>query len=188
MGQKQGTVSLQGIHIGDFIGDGQEYTSVLGIRGALNAKITVSESSEQFFSDDIISYVSAGVESIQIELEVEGLTLEEKAHILDKTLVNGVLVESAGDVAVRGYKGMTFKSQKANGQWRYVSIPKILFSIQEDEFSTKTGKGENKSQKIVGTGAMLDNGVYKLTADSDSEAPADFLSTFLEKNSTSCTN
>lgn len=181
MGQKQGTVSLQGVHIGNFVGDGQEYTEVMGIKGALMAKVTVAETSEPFYSDDIISYVSAGVDSIQIELEMEGLTLAERAHILDQTLQNGVLVESASDVATRGYKGMAFKAQKANGEWRYVSIPKILFSVQEDEFATKAGKGENKSMKIVGTGAMLENGVYKITADSDSTAPANFLSSFLEK-------
>lgn len=177
---KSAQVSLQGIHMGEFKGEGIPYENVMAIPGALNAKITVTESSEPHYTDDEAE-IDTTVEKIELEIETAGLSLEERGFILDEIVVNGSIASNVNNVAKRGYRGMTFKSQKRGGHWRYMSIPKIKFSLPEDEFSTKTGKPEGKSTKLIGTAVALSSGVFRVIADSDATGVnSEFLEAFLE--------
>lgn len=177
---KTAQISLQGIHAGEFKGEGIEYGNVMAIPGALNAKMTVSESTDPFHCDDG-EEIDAAVEKIELEIETAGLALEERAFLLGERVVNGSIASNINDVATRPYIGMTFKSQKRGGEWRYVSIPKIKFSLPDDEFSTKTGKIEGKSTKLIGKAVALSSGVFRVIADSDAVGVnSEFLEAFLE--------
>ena len=178
---KSAQVSLQGIHIGDYVGEGVAHENTLAVKGAISTKVTVSEVSETHYSDDE-GETTVTVEKIDIEQELAGLSLEERAAYLDEKLINGCMVSNVNSAANRGYKSMSFKSQKRNGAWRYTSIPKIKFSLQEDEFATKSGKSEGKNVKLVGSASPFNAaGDFRIIADSDAVGISqEYLDTFLE--------
>ena len=173
-------VGLKDVHTGKFMGEGVAYADVLAIEGALDAKITVTESSEPFSCDDGTE-IDVIVEKIDIEIGMAGFTLKERAFILGENLVNGSIASNVNDVANRPYVGMAFKSLKRGGAIRYYSIPKIKFSLETDEFATKAGKAEGKTMKLVGTAVALTTGVFRVISDSDEEGVnSEWLNTFVE--------
>ena len=178
---KTAIIGLKDVHVGIFEGEGREYSDVKPISGALEAKITISESTTQFYCDDTIADVTNALESVEIELSLAGLSLEEQAFLLGERVVNGSIASSVNDLATRPYLGLAFRSEKSNGAYRYVSIPKIKFSPSDYEAKTKEDKAEYKTIKITGKAVPLDkSGVYKVTADSDADGiDESWLETFL---------
>lgn len=178
---KTAIIGLKDVHVGIFTGEGQAYRDITPIAGALEAKITVSESTTQFYCDDSIADVTNALESVEIELSLAGLSLDEQALLLGERVVNGSIASSVNDLATRPYLGLAFRSEKSNGAYRYVSIPKIKFSPSDYEAKTKEDKAEYATIKVVGNAIPLDNsGVYKVTADSDADGiDEEWLGTFL---------
>ncbi|PWW86425.1 major tail protein [Clostridium perfringens] len=162
---RSGLVGLKDIHVGIYKGDGIAYEGVTVLPGALTAKITVNETSESFYADDALIEVVNGLEGIELEFELAGLSTKEKALLLGQKITNGILEESIADIGSRPYIGMTFSAELSNGGQRLVSIPKIKFSPNEDEYSTKQDKIEKTPAKLKGTAVPLDSGTYKITAD-----------------------
>ena len=163
---KSGLVGLKDIHVGKLADGGNTYESVTALPGALTAKITVSEASETFYCDDAPSDIVNGLESIQIEFELAGLSMKERALLLGQKEVNGILEESIADIGSRPYIGMTFSAELSNGGQRLISIPKIKFEPAEDEYNTKQDKIERTSAKLKGTAVPLDNsGTYRIMTD-----------------------
>ena len=178
---KIGQISLKDIHVGVFAGEGEAYENVTQIPGALSAKITVKEGSTTFYSDDIAAETVNTLESVEIEIETQGLSLEERALLLGETVVKGAIAASVNDMAARPYIGLAFRSQKSNGEWRYCSIPKIKFTPVEEDYATKGEKVEMQSTKLTGIALPLEtSGVYKVTADSAAVGiDKNWLNTFL---------
>lgn len=162
---KSGLVGLKDIHVGIYKGDGTPYQNATALPGALTAKITVSEASETFYCDDAPSDIVNGLESIQIEFELAGLSMKERALLLGQKEANGILEESIADIGSRPYIGMTFSAELSNGGQRLVSIPKIKFVPAEDEYNTKQDKIERTSAKLKGTAVPLDSGTYRIMTD-----------------------
>lgn len=162
---KSGLVGLKDIHVGKLAEGGNSYESVTALPGALTAKITVSEASETFYCDDAPSDIVNGLESIQIEFELAGLSMKERALLLGQKEANGILEESIADIGSRPYIGMTFSAELSNGGQRLVSIPKIKFVPAEDEYNTKQDKIERTSAKLTGTAVPLDSGTYRIMTD-----------------------
>ncbi|MDZ4993298.1 hypothetical protein GNF80_10015 [Clostridium perfringens] len=162
---RSGLVGLKDIHVGIFEGDGEAYTNVVALPGALTAKITVNEASETYYSDDAPQQVVNGLESIEVEFEMAGLSMKERAMLLGQKITDGILEESSETIGQRPYIGLTFSAELSNGGSRLVSIPKIKFAPSEDEYNTKGDKIEMTNAKLKGSSVPLENGTYRIMTD-----------------------
>ncbi|WDC83429.1 hypothetical protein PL321_11845 [Caloramator sp. mosi_1] len=87
-----------------------------------------------FISEDVIS----SFEGIDVEIELNQLSLESRALLQGAKVVKGVLVESKDDISP--IIALGFKSKKMNGKYRYVWLLKGKFELISDEYDTEAEK------------------------------------------------
>lgn len=146
---------------------GVTYATPVKIARAINAKISPKTATEKFYSDDSVEEVITNFDSIEIEVEVNQLTLASRALLQGITVgANGDLVETVNDIAPEG--ALLFRSKKSNGAYRYVVLYKGKFELVEDEYTTTTDSVDSKTPSLKGNFyARTNDGVWRYTIDSD---------------------
>ena len=103
---------------------------------------------------------------MDVEIEINQLSLESRAKLQGAKVVKGVLIESKNDIAPTIALG--FKSKKNNGKYRYVWLLKGKFEIASDEYDTEGEKPQPKTAKLKGSFFARDNdGNFRFIADED---------------------
>lgn len=151
------------------------YKAVKAAPGVMSLNINANGSVETLFADDGPMETATTLGKIEVEIQKNALTVENKADLLGHNVdANGVLV--SGDSDVPPWVAIGFRTLKSNGTYRYVWLYKGKFTEPEDNNETK-GDGINfQSDTIKGQFAKLNkeytvNGKtsrpYKVEADEE---------------------
>lgn len=162
-------IGLRDIHIALLTKDdntGVTYATPTKLERAISAKLSPKVNSENIYSDDTVEDVISAFDSIEVEIELNQLTLTSRATLQGASVVTGVLIESKSDLAPTLALG--FKSKKHNGKYRFVWLLKGKFELAADEYDTEAEKPAPKSAKLKGTFYSRDyDGNYRFIADED---------------------
>lgn len=166
-------IGLKDISIAELLTDtaeGSTYKPVEKLERSVSAKITPKSNSENLYSDDSIEDVAVNFEQIDVEIELNQLSIKSRAKLLGSKIVNGILIENKDDITIAPYTALIFKSKKLNGKYRYVCLYKGKWELVEDEYNTVEDKISSTTPKIKGTFMARNfDGNYRLMADSDDE-------------------
>lgn len=162
-------IGLKDIHIALLTKDdatGVTYAVPSKLERAISAKITPKVSSENIYSDDTVEDIITAFEGVDVEIEINQLSLESRAKLQGAKVVKGVLIESKDDISPTLALG--FKSKKNNGKYRYVWLLKGKFELTSDEYDTESEKPQPKTAKLKGTFFARDNDSnFRFIADED---------------------
>ena len=163
-------IGLKDIHIAILTSDtsaGALYQPPQKLERAISAKLTPKVTSENIYSDDTVEDVIISFEGVEVEIEINQLTLQSRAKLQGAKVVKGVLIESKDDIGPTVALG--FKSKKNNGKYRYVWLLKGKFELTSDEYDTEAEKPQPKTAKLKGTFFARDfDANYRFIADEDS--------------------
>ncbi len=162
-------IGLRDIHIAVLKTDddtGATYDTPVKLERAISAKISPKSNSDNIYSDDSVEDIITSFEGVDVEIEVNQLSLESRAKLQGAKVVKGVLIENKDDVAPTIALG--FKSKKNNKKYRYVWLLKGKFEIATDEYDTETEKPKAQSAKLKGKFYPREaDGHYRFIADED---------------------
>ena len=162
-------IGLRDIHIAVLTNDDETsatYDAPVKLERAINAKLTPKSNSENIYSDDSVEDIITAFEGVDVEIEINQLTLDSRAKLQGAKVVKGVLIENKDDIPPTIALG--FKSKKNNGKYRYVWLLKGKFELASDEYDTEGEKPQPKSAKLKGSFFARDyDGNYRFIGDED---------------------
>ena len=123
-------MGLKDIHIAILSEDtasGATYEAPEKLERAISAKLSPKSNTENIYSDDSVEDVIAAFEGVDVEIEVNQLSLASRAKLQGAKVVKGVLIENKNDIPPTIALG--FKSKKTNGKYRYVWLLKGKFEL-----------------------------------------------------------
>lgn len=160
-------IGLRDLHVAIITEDTVQniaYEKPSKLERSITAKITPSTSSEKLYSDDSLEEVINSFDSIDVEFEINQLSLESRKLLQGSKLSNGVLVENKDDQAVD--VAIAFRSKKSDGTFRYVWLLSGKFELNEDNFETIADKITAQSSTLKGTFKPREHdGNYRIIAD-----------------------
>lgn len=164
-------IGLRDIHIAVLQTDdnsGATYDIPVKLERAISAKLTPKSNSENIYSDDSVEDIITAFEGVDVEIEVNQLSLTSRAKLQGAKVVKGVLIENKDDMPPTIALG--FKSKKNNGKYRYVWLLKGKFELASDEYDTEAEKPKAQSAKLKGNFYSRDfDGNYRFIADEDAQ-------------------
>jgi phi13 family phage major tail protein len=130
------------------------YGEVKSAPGVMSININPNGSIETLFADDGPMEAAATTGQIEVEIQKNALTTDNKADLLGHTVdANGGVVY--GDSDTPPWVAIGFRALKSNGKYRYTWLHKGKFSEPEDNNETK-GDGINfQSDTITGNFAKI---------------------------------
>ena len=136
------------------------YGDVQRAIGVMSLNINPNSSQETLFADDGPMETASTLGNIDVEIQKNELTTENKADLLGHQIDSkGGLVFGDSDIAP--WAAIGFRTLKSNGTYRYVWLFKGKFSEPEDNNETK-GDGINfQADTISGQFTKLNNS-YKV--------------------------
>ena len=178
---KIGQIGLSGLHLAKRRDTTNEVdtATTISVAGLVTAEVEIETVSENIYADDVVAEVIAsGFSSGTVTMELLGLSMEEYALISGQKMVDGVIADNAN--VLSPILAMTFKSQKSNGTYRYVSLPNVKANITGESFSTKEDGIEIANVEIeFSIIPMTETGIWRVRADEDTCKNTEFLNTFL---------
>ncbi|WP_107602638.1 major tail protein [Clostridioides difficile] len=178
---KIGQIGLSGLHLAKRKDTTNEVdtATTIAVAGMVSAEVEIETISENIYADDVVAEVIAtGFSSGTVTMELLGLSMEEYAMISGQKIVDGVVADNAN--VLSPVLAMTFKSQKSNGTYRYVSLPQVKANIKGESFATKEDGVEIANVEIeFNIIPMAETGIWRVRADEDTCKNAEFLNTFL---------
>ena len=178
---KIGQIGLSGLHLAkrkEVINEVDTETTI-SVAGMVSAEIEIETISENIYADDVVvEVIATGFSSGTVTMELLGLSMEEYAMISGQEIVDGVVADNAN--VLSPVLAMTFKSQKSNGTYRYVSLPQVKAQIKGESFATKEDGVEIANVEIeFSIIPMAETGIWRVRADEDTCKNTEFLNTFL---------
>mgnify|MGYP000966099284 FL=1 len=136
------TVGLKNVVIAPVVSDtdvGVNYGTLQDFAGAIDAQIAPENAEADVqYSDDTESAVLYPDPEIKLTMEMADIPLLIQEMILNNVIDdNGVLIRAAGDTP--GYFALGFKSEKADGTYRYVWLFKGRAAPMTEQYHTKEG-------------------------------------------------
>ena len=184
------TIGLKNVVIAPLTEDTEAahtYGALQALAGAIEATITPDNSDPQVqYADDVEFSVLYADPELTFSLQMADIPLAVQemlfSHIMDE---NGVLIRTAQDKPA--YFACGFKSEKANGKYRYVWLYKVRAKPITEKYTTKEGKTVNRQTGTVEFTAIkrTHDGRYQAVADEDENSftaakAATFLTTVYE--------
>lgn len=112
------------------------YGTVTAAPGVMSLNINPNGSQETLFADDGPMETAATLGRIEVEIQKNELTTQNKADLLGHQIdANGGLVYGDSDIAP--WVAIGFRTLKSNGNYRYVWLYKGKFTEPEDNNETK---------------------------------------------------
>lgn len=162
-------IGLQHFTIAELTADTQAsvtYKAPVVLERAVTAKVSVKSDSQTLYSDDSAEAVLNTFQNIDVEIEVNALSLESRALLQGAKVSNGCIVEGLDNKAPELALG--FKSKKADGTYRYVWLLKGVFEISDLEFETIADKVSPKTATLKATFiAREHDSNYRIIADEE---------------------
>lgn len=142
------------------------YGPVKKYERSVSAKLTPKTNSDTSYSDDEVEDIITIFSQVDVEIELNQLSVATRAFLQGSKVINGILIENKDDQAPYVY--MAFKAKKANGAFRYVCLYKGKFELVSDDHQTQEEKIKQGTAKLKGTFICREfDGNYRLIADSD---------------------
>lgn len=142
------------------------YETPTKLERSIKATLSPKASQVKLYSDDSVEEVINKFDSIDVEIELNQLTIESRAILQGSKIVKGVLLEKKTDIAPTIALG--FKSKKTNGKYMYVWLYKGTFELSEDSFETEEVELKDQTAKLKATFYPRDyDGAYRAIADED---------------------
>lgn len=164
-------IGLRDIHIAILTSDdglGTVYDVPVKLERAISAKLSPKSNSENIYSDDSVEDIITAFEGVDVEIEVNQLSLTSRVMLQGAKVVKGVLIENKDDIPPTLALG--FKSKKNNGKYRYVWLLKGKFELATDEYDTEAEKPKAQSSKLKGNFYSRESdGNYRFICDEDAE-------------------
>ena len=130
------------------------YGTVVPAPGVMSINVNPNGSQETLFADDGPMENASTLGRIEVEIQKNELTTQNKADLLGHTIDSkGGLIYGDSDVAP--YMAIGFRTLKSNGNYRYVWLYKGKFSEPEDNNETKGDSINFQSDTISGQFARL---------------------------------
>ena len=166
------TVGLKDVHYAILTKDdesGTTYESVKKIAGAITANLSTTYNTAELRADDGVAETAESKGVTTVSLNMKDLPKDVKADLLGQTINSeGVLIESDDDRPP--YVAIGFRSEKANGEYRYVWLYKGKFTLPEENFETKQETPAFQTPTLEGRFlSRLSDGERKAEVDSDDE-------------------
>lgn len=153
------------------------YDEIVPAPGVMHVNINPNASLATAFYDDGPGEIASTLGNIDVEIQKNALTPQNKADLLGHTIDgNGGVVY--GDSDTPPWVAIAFRTLKSNGKYRYVWLYKGRFADPEDNNETKADSINFQSDTISGQFVKLSNPVvvsagvskriwkYELDADS----------------------
>lgn len=138
------------------------YGAVKAAPGVMSININPNASLATAFFDDGPGETASTLGNIDVEIQKNVLTSENKADLLGHVIdANGGVVYGDNDVAP--WVAIGFRTLKSNGKYRYVWLYKGRFADPEDNNETKADSINFQSDTIKGQFVKLSNSVTVAT-------------------------
>jgi len=164
-------IGFKDIHVAILESDtlnGTTYKTPEKLERAISAKLSPKSNSENMYSDDTVEDVITAFDGVDVEIELNQLSLASRAKLQGSKIVKGVLIENKDDIPP--VVALGFRSKKTNGKYRYVWLLKGKFELTADEYDTEGEKPDPKSSKLSGKFYSRDyDGNYRFIIDEDDE-------------------
>lgn len=134
------------------------YATITPAPGVMHVNINPNSSLATAFFDDGPGDTAATLGNIDVEIEKNLLTNQNKADLLGHTIDGSGGVAYGGDDAPP-WVAISFRTLKSNGQYRYVWMYKGRFADPEDNSETKADSINFQSDTITGQFVKLEYGV-----------------------------
>ena len=143
------------------------YGDLQRVAGAIEASITPSNTDPDVqYYDDVEGDVLYPDPELSFKTKLADIPLTIQEMIFGNSIDdNGVLIRTATDKS--GYFAVGFKSEKANGKFRYVWLYKVRAKPVTENYATKEGKTINRQTGEVEWTAVkrISDGRYQAIAD-----------------------
>lgn len=153
----------------DISGGTATYGTVYTIPGLTKANYDPSSGLARLFADDGVFETAEYVGEQSLEVDLADILEADQARIFGFGNANGVIEKSTSSTSP--YLWVGFKVSLANGEYKYVSFPKVKFSKPSGDQQTKGSDIQFQTQMITaGINPLICNGVYCVTARTDDTA------------------
>lgn len=143
------------------------YDAVKSAPGIMSININPNASVDTLFADDGPFETATTIGQVEVEVQKNNLSTENKADLLGKTIdTKGGLISSSTDIPP--WVAVGFRSLKSNGKYRYCWLYKGKFQDPEDNNETKGDSINWQSDTITGNFVRL---VYEQTYQGRTIAP-----------------
>lgn len=143
------------------------YDAVKSAPGIMSININPNASVDTLFADDGPFETATTIGQVEVEVQKNNLSTENKADLLGKTIdTKGGLISSSTDIPP--WVAIGFRSLKSNGKYRYCWLYKGKFQDPEDNNETKGDSINWQSDTITGNFVRL---VYEQTYKGRTIAP-----------------
>lgn len=143
------------------------YAEVKSAPGIMSININPNASVDTLFADDGPFETATTIGQVEVEVQKNNLSTENKADLLGKTIdTKGGLISSSTDIPP--WVAVGFRSLKSNGKYRYCWLYKGKFQDPEDNNETKGDSINWQSDTITGNFVRL---VYEQTYKGRTIAP-----------------
>ena len=130
------------------------YGTVVPAPGVMSLNINPNGATETLFADDGPMESASTTGKIEVEIQKNELTTQNKADLLGHTIdANGGLCYADNDVPP--YVAIGFRTLKSNGKYRYVWLYKGKFNEPEDANETKGDSINFQADTISGSFVRL---------------------------------
>ena len=127
-------------------------TEITKLAGARNISMAPEIAEGKLHGDDMLMESESVLDSIEVEIELTDLPLQQRAELTGQTYENGVLKENKdADAPEIAFGFMAPKSPKSGGGFRMVWLLKGVAKPLEEEMSTKEDDIEYQPQAVAFT-------------------------------------
>lgn len=158
------------------------YGTAVKVPNVTQCNINFNSAIETFFADDGPAVVYSQIGEVEIEVGVADLSPTDYAFLIGADYARGVVEygtgASAPDVAI------SFRSQKADGSYRYLTVLKGKFSVPEANHETKADGVNFQPQTLMfkGVQRLSDGKVFRRIDSNDTNLPSGVTATTLLTN------
>lgn len=164
------TIGLKNVVLAPLMTDTEEghtYGELQLMAGAIEASITPENADPDVqYADDVEFHVLYPDPELSFKTKMADVPLEIQAMIFDNEIDdNGVLVRSASNTPP--YFAVGFKSEKANGTYRYVWLYKVRAKPVTENYATREGTSVTRQTGEIEWTAIkrTHDGRYQVVAD-----------------------
>jgi len=161
----------------------EEYGTPVRMAKAISADISIEIAEAILYADDGIDHIERVFVGGELKLNVNDLPPTEVATIFGQTTDDdGVIYAGENDEAP--YFAIGFRARKPGGNYRYIWLYKVKFSLPNDGFKTKEGTIEFNTPEITGKIIKRDDGYWKAdhVCKPDDPIAEDWFKNVREKN------
>lgn len=144
--------------VGAVLTEGQDgtptYATITALPGLIRLSINPNTSVDTLFYDDGPGDTAVTLGKIEVEIEKNALSTDEKAFLLGHQVdTNGALIYGASDVAP--WIAIGFRTLKSNGMYKYIWMYKGRFTDPEETNETKGDTINFQTDTITGNFVKL---------------------------------